>query len=134
MFTENKIKSNISKSIISMIQTILLISHFDNNISGVWRTFTDGFQYFKFEFRFLNPVFFIVSTMNNKESSIPNRMYDLFFENKTAAIWFWNFLVIVFLVWIFNCSKFFINFLLNLNQKRSFNNTKEWKLSRINRL
>lgn len=56
LFINKRVQTDLAMSVVSMLQTVLIVTHFDNNISDTWKAFTDGFQYFKFEFRFLNLV------------------------------------------------------------------------------
>ena len=73
-------------SIVYTIQTMLLLTHFDVENSSVWIDFTDGFQYFKFNFRFLNPIFNIRERLDGHSSDVPSRMYNLFLEDRSAII------------------------------------------------
>ena len=80
-----------------MIQTILLITHFKMNTSDEWISFTDGFHYFEFNLRFLNPIFNLRSKLDGHKGEIPNRMYALFLEDRSAVIWFINLLIVIFI-------------------------------------
>ena len=85
-------------SIVVMVQSLLLITHFDMNPSEEWTNFTDGFQYFKFNLRFLNPIFNLRSKLQGHQGNIPSRMYGLLLEDNSAATWFINMLIILILV------------------------------------
>lgn len=72
--------------VVTIIQVVLLLTHYEMKISPYWRSFTDGFQYFKFNFRFLDVVFSLREALNGGSKEVPNRMYDLFLEDKSVVI------------------------------------------------
>ena len=78
-----------------MMQIILLITHFKTTQSKEWVDFIDGFEYFKFNLRFLNPILNFYNLIQSKEINVPSRMYYLLLENKSALICFFNYLIIL---------------------------------------
>ena len=98
MFIKSDTETSIAMSLITMIQTILLVSHFNMKASEIWMMFLDGFQYFKFNLRFLNVLFFKSYISNTDYYAIPSKMYYLFFEDKASWIWFFYFIIFFFII------------------------------------
>ena len=113
-------------SLIVSIQTILLVSHYNMEAGEMFLQFLDGFQYFKFNLRFLNIVFYIKSSTNQTDYAIPSRMYYLFLEDKTTLIWFWNFLLIFLIVAVLKLIKHLTVKYIKVKMLRS--NSKEEKI------
>ena len=78
-----------------MMQIILLITHFKTTQSKEWVDFIDGFEYFKFNLRFLDPIFNFRYLIQSNENNVPSRMYKLLLEDKSALICFFNFLLVL---------------------------------------
>ena len=134
IFWASTIEINLMTSIFSMIQTILLVSNYNNETNEMWRSFIDGFQYFKFNFRFLNIVFYLQSSVEQHHKNIPSRMYYLFFENKAAIIWFWNFLLVFLIILWLKAIKYFIIKIIKRKLRRSDNTEEVFQISTINQI
>ena len=134
MFSSENVEIDLMMSIIGMIQTILLVSNFNMEVSDMWRSFIDGFQYFKFNFRFLNIVFYIQSSVESHDKAIPSRMYYLFFESKATIIWFCNFLLVFLILLALKMIKYFIIRSIKKRLKRTDSTEEAFQVSLINKL
>ena len=88
--------------------------------SQEWTDFTDGFQYFKLNLRFLNPIFNLRSKLDGHKEGIPSRMYGLLLEDRSAVIWFIN-LILVLSVIIICKITYMLLFKLIFNKRSSQN-------------
>ena len=73
-------------SSIYLMQVILLFTNYDITSSDQMKEFINGFQYFKFNLRFLDLIFNIRSNLIDHSVDIPSRMNFLFLESKSAII------------------------------------------------
>ena len=77
---------------------------------------------------------YVSSSINDKSESVPDRMYDLFFENKSVVIWFCNLLIVVAIIALLKLFKILIQKLVSLNKNRELSEERKWDIYCIMKL
>ena len=72
----------------------------------------------------MNVVFYLKSFISNTDYAVPSKMYYLFFEDKAALVWFWNFFMIFLILAVLKLVKVLIARYIN-NKLKYLNNTEE---------
>ena len=82
----------------------------------------------------MNVVFYLKSFISNTDYAVPSKMYYLFFEDKAALVWFWNFFMIFLILAVLKLVKVLIAKYIN-NKLKDLNSTEEKSyVNTLNRL
>ena len=79
-------------------------------------------------------MFHISRYLNGESESVPDKMYNLYFENKSAVIWFWNFLIVLIIATLLNVLKHFIIKYIKSKECKNKEETKKKVIELLQRL
>ena len=74
------------------------------------------------------------SSINDKSESVPDRMYDLFFENKSAVIWFCNLLIVIAIIALLKVTRHFVLKSRSIKRNQEIVKKKRWKCEIIKQI
>ena len=79
-------------------------------------------------------MFHITRNLKGESESVPDKMYNLYFENKSAVIWFWNFLIVLIIVTLLNFIKHFVIKYIKSKECKNREETKKKVIELLQRL